>query len=1319
MASVDAIRAGVTAPTPDMLGAMWRNQWKDVPAALCLQIENATDINPNPEIPMLFETIGLTGSYEATRTMVYVDYALGMSRSAYEGNQGTEDFGWNTLIPNWEPPGIFVAQDDQDLTRYDGTTSLAHSRVVAWVNSGILDVKSILNLDSDDTNFVSTDENPDRKGGFGQGAKVMLNLFVANKTDRINALELYLEKNDSHLHPEQRQQIRNAVDKLKLSLEVEGENDTFATVQAKGSDGIYRRTYCYRTPYRSNGRDLWKLRYIVVELDPEKIQASEQDKVIFAVHYPDMALTESLDGMRENMLETDPFYPNKHSLVRDQESDRPTVIINNTRCNLTSGQAYDNDTHYGVCDVERIDRSICQPDRPPVSGKIYFRGTHMIPEEKADMRLIYDYNIAKLDSKARSRVARSSNSSYVSGPITEIVSDTVSQIDKPSDWLRILDLAQEVTSSDYSVYYFPELSPRTIKDWVGKQPVYDALKNAFNLKYPQANQKVARSQSDLDAYREFTGDDTPIPIVSSDRLVDFLSEAGIVDIKATNDELIEKKLLVKHKTGRSEIVRAERVNELIRNSEEYRLIMAGGPIDQDTFIKLAFVQNDIFNFSEYAKSYGIDAPQGKHALLFQFLTGNQIEKLIRQLGHLNKLENSDPRSMAIILAAIDSGIDIRFETTKNAHITTVTQIELSPSGNIVIFSGESLRADSEWSSGSVIIHGKAVDLLKIQNDLDVTIGLRHPDIIESRSENEFSSTLKIINETLSALAPGQTVNAATLENITQILTTAKQAQDKVNATLEKLSGQRKKLTSNNGVINGALLTGDFPGGGRVSKLYREGIMLASSSHSSISILSRDRETIAKRRESGETESFGGNDLKCVLYGNAHHNDLYPVEAYENLEYIEGGMKRSNEYNNLVIAEDPENGPWRYYHPATGPGYLNRISDNYVHYDGFFEFQRELMPVSYEAVLPVDVNKYEIAYIQFPAEIGSEAPIPPVLMYDTVNRQYSLQFSGEDTKEVLKTLPAGTRIYFKVRTPESIGEQPIPEKDLIDNHPQYYKAITTSLIKVDHLDNEARSFIELLANRKPPLNRQETMAAAYRFWNKRRLYDDEGVVCDSIEELIRLGVGVCNEAEPPMTQIPRLFSVPTRTRIAYSDQERQGNLSPPFHAITEYLNDEGQWEAWDPPNSRTTKNYSQKLANQAVAGHVPEVFDSNSLGRGDSRNDVILPDDINLALDRVSVNNGDIITEGAVAILNAKMRGEKVNAHHLVEQLAKEEKGTVETKFQTDPQEIGKVLDLMQTSNRRLDQLQKKYGIGSKQAEEYRSKVAAQLARLLVNSVTVK
>ncbi len=1217
----------------DALEKNWQKQWAEVPASLFYHIQNSRDVVREY---IRIEGSSLTGGYEAVRTMVFADNALDLCRSGYEKVQGQDDWGWNRKLPNWKRPEVRIRPPEGESIKYTGKETTVGADSVEWRNSGVLKMDSVLNLDSDAALFDSSNGET-RLGGYGQGFKIDLTASVANKQDRINVL--LLARDSGKLSSEQAIKAQEAAERIQNSLLAEGESDTFTSVQAQDVDGTYYRIYGYRAPFRSNNLDLWKLKYVVCELDPEQVDPNDLGQVIMAVHHPDREFCRVIDSMPDNLLLLDPYYPSSRSIVRTEEDLTPALETEKIEFATTDA---------GQFTIERFSHET------EGDGAVFFRQVRLLPEENPEMHLIFDYNFKKLDTDAAAKIKRTSNSTYLTGPIARIVSGCVGEMTRPEDWTVILKKYQQITNESINItpQTWPELCPQNKGD-TKKDQEKKVIDQAFMAVWPQSIGKFIEKPEDAEVYELFRQEhESIIPLIRGDMAKYLSFNSNIENAGFEIRHNLSQMFNLDSGFCTTKVVNAEFLSNQ-RSLPEYEALMAEGPLSMEKFINLAFLQGDLFNLAEAGETYYIDAPYGKHVIDVVMKGQESLTHFINDLTYGGYIYPNDRASTTLLLAAIDSGLDVSIEKDTWRRQEAI-HFYKTATGEIVVVSGTPQRTTEVDNHCRLRLGGTFDELSRLQVAMDKNLGAKHPQLISARPGNEFQKISDTVQKVISTLKPGETVSSKTLEDVNKMLEMASKNKEDAEKTLKQFKGEIRRRINSGGDINGSQVTGEFPGGGSASLLNEAGFTLGRSSRENRYKSRPRRETSSQNFNSSpnkektrgkETLTYKNPDYKITLYDGILPSDAHPLEVYDTLSYHNGEIVQSNRFNDIVLAEAGD-GPWRSYNPQREPGYLSRVSDSGINYDGIVEAGNTILPITGETVLPIDALKYDIVYIQLP--VGADKQLePPFLMRDMVNDQFSVVFSNPNKNVAYQNLPAGTRIYIKERKRTDANSD---EQRLAINYPDYTKALKETLINESHLDTEAQTLLKYLNKRMPPLSREERMQTIYDFWYKRRLYDKQGIIMNSIEELIQSGVGVCAESEIGMSQMARFVGVPCRTRVCYPDNEHRGQMTPPLHAIIEYISDDGNWHRWDPPNSRMTDSFARQLSQSAAVGSVPVISDASSLGRHQTNKQIRLPADVTEALEKVQLRRGSEMGAVMVGQLSNVLYGKGADPNVIIRDL---------------------------------------------------------------------
>lgn len=1298
------------------------NQWDEVPPALTYHISTAEDIKQES---IRFESIGIAASYEAVSTMVATDYALGLARSCYEVFQGQVDFKGKKSDPNWQPPREYIYRMNGTVETYDGTQSTEGARAISKTNSHKMDRGKMLNFDSDGTKRLS-DDNEKRMGGFGQGTKIELALSVANKQDRINILNLILSRGG--LKDWEIEKFEKTIERLQFSLKNEGENETFSTVQSQGHDGRYYRIYCYREPYVTNDVELWKLKYIVCDLDEAKIPVNELGQTIVSVHNPDPEFCRVLDAARENILLIDPEYSSPSSLVRVENDARSTVKIEITHheSKEKDKKSIFDDKIYlpGSFDVERLRR------QNKDGGRIYFRKLRLLPEEDPQMNLVFDYNLDNMDAEAAKVFKRTSNSTYVTGPISEVISQTIGRMTNVEDWAVLFKTLEQLTTTggEIDTDSWPELCPTPPK-FNSKNVVVNDIKSpvytAFMSVWPNSGGKFCENEAQSRIYSVLRNEKVPMPVIPWGGMEKFLYfEGNVKSVRREIDDEMSRRFNLKQESIRVDITSKESL-ENARENPNYKLIMDDGPLTMEKFIQIAFVDNDIFDIRTKGKTYYVDAPYGKHVIDIVFSDPHLLSNIFWEINH-GYIDANDQKQL-FLLMAINSGLDLNILQSSIYSEERSTSYFRTDQGENIRVEGETQRDEKHGDNCRLRFGGSFDQISNILSIMDQSVGKDRPNLIAARPGNEFQETADTIQSVIDTLKPGEKVTGETLNSVKKMLTDAATKQEEAQNALAEFKGEVKRRIggqTGGGDINGAQMTGEFREGGNYSSINREGVAMGRSSRAN-SYRSRPR---MNNEKSGGTQNkekelvFKRPDYKIMMYDGRQIDDFHPLEAYETLSYHNGEILQENRFNDVVSAE-AGNGLWRSYNSSQGPGYIERqnTKQNEFNYDGIIEASLTILPISGETVLPVDALKYDIVYIQLPIN-SDETPDPPFLMKDLINDQFQIIFSQPGQKsDMIKVLPRGTRIYIK----EKSKTDQTDEQRLAVKHPEYFNRLSETLIVEEKLkqDREAEKVLRNIRDRVPPLTRREKVQAVNDFWYKRRLYDNEGIKANSIEELIQSGVGVCAESEIGMNQMLRFVGVKCRTRAGYPDSRQSGQMTPPLHAEIEFLNDDGMWEKWDPPNSRATDAYSKKMAKNAAVGKVPTIFDAGSLGRGQNTKTIKLPKDIVEIMEKVHIRKGADIGSDTADILTRVLHGEKVDPEPIISELTKEFAQSKEAKFKLakaekeyNPKSIKSILFYLAKSRLKLKALRGLYGLHSDEVAEFENQLALNLAKKFIEGM---
>ena len=1106
----------------------------------------------------------ITGSWEPVRAMVCTDYALDTARGAYEAVQGMTDFGWlQKQDENWKSPGIFLHTDDQKI-RYDGQMKLVGSSAISFENSGMLPSENVTTLGTAAALFQAQGGIGMRDGGYGQELKVFSTVAVSSIQDRITAMKLHLADDKSGLTEDEKHKIKTTITELEHLPEVVRQNsNTFVTIQSKDRNGKYYRVYCVRMPIEFDEKPQWKEMFIKYELKEELLGEDQKDRVIITVHNPDDITLQAFSHMPENLLDCDPQFQldSSTSLVRDIK-DMPPPFETKT---FKSDELPPVEGMQGEYQVTQI------------KGKpgVFFRNSRMKPQ--VDFSTLFGWNITDLDPKAIAIVNRTANSTRVSGPVGDIIRTCVANMTSQADWKMLLEEFQHAAIKGRDLSDLPiELQ---IKNTAGKNEIVEtAIARAFAEVWPDAQQYFASSQEEIDFYNAFFQPKKPLscPILPECNFSSFLAGSGVTQIKEKiGRELAEKLNFQPYSSTKLRycILGPENEKYLRRNSGEK------STSEQRIY---DFMQTVVMPRMKDANGirYRI-SPSGGIIIQIKDLLPEPYSQISQSVNPFQSNLLSDPtqqriRSTAIIQLMYDleaHGLSARFERYYEGNVLTKL-----PDGRHLLVEGE-LTYRNETGQSTIRITGDMVRLFELKTKLDALTKGEHPEW--SDRENDTDSQVQI-EERIKELKRLE----ASLDRRTRTVVKRgsplanNSAHDRIRRSSRSASAYQPSIDRYQGGANDATEMAFSSGsGGFIVKSKDVGRPPFESDQNGA-----HREERSRYRQS---------DYLISWYDQTPP-DHYPLAAYELIAQESDKITVYNQERDYVPVLAPDNeSVWTTYSPDTFYNHLNRNAGREPIYDGVIEFTKRCIlhpDGGTETLLPIDGKKYQLVYIQLPLDDSEEAPNVPSVLYDRINQQYSLQF--REGSDALSSIPPGTRLYVKKRT-EATGSD---EAFLMTQHPDYYQSLAKPVAKIENLDFEAQQLIRQI-QKLPLLTRSEKVSAIYRFWEKRRRYDDQGIKADSIEKLIESGIGECIHAAVPYTDLLRLAGVPCRLRIVYLDNHATGRIQPPTHLIVEVLDDQGMWTSIDPPNAKVTEQFAAKVAYHALTGTGFSLIDAPELERG--------------------------------------------------------------------------------------------------------------------------
>ncbi|MBI5151544.1 MAG: transglutaminase domain-containing protein [Candidatus Pacebacteria bacterium] len=1194
--------------------------WESVPPVVLEHISRSPEVIPNS---VRVVESALTGAHEAVRTMIWADHVKHMARSFYECWQGLRDFGFiGKDRKGWKPPSIEIIKHGEG-SRFQHREDFFDADEIQFRNFGFRDLATVTMFGNATGMFEElASVNEVRDGGYGQGTKIVMCALLANAQDRREVIDLILNDPKSGLTKEEKRELSQYQTQLEREEDFQQEDSPFfATIQACDEDGHYFRVYCYRESLKFDRRPLWTLKFLVVQLDPAKIASEDKNTVITSLHHPTKEIQEAFSHAQENILDVHPQYPSETSLVKPEEGSESMLMT------TISSEKTEAKPLIGSWSIEILQES---------SPKIYFRGTHMIPQALRDMKLFcFSYNIASVGPETFGTVNRVSNSTAVSGPIPDMIRASIASCRDSKVWAKIFRAYIEyapsdgITSTDDEQRY-PEFSPLFEKYKALSPQVIDTIIYAFNEVFPRAERHFAYNADAIHSYQFLSGKDCMCPLFPKGPLVEYLrSTLKVLPIES----LVESELKKNGQTIKSNegFLRLIKIPQHALREDEKR-----PPEDMVLDCMLTTL-----SFEKTGLSYYITNDGRLEITMKSVPIEGPHQSLQRSFDHGKKVEDN---STIKFLSFMQSMKSLGFSTQlwANEWCTEFGVHDNQPflsygtaSYSYGFFPREYRKEDRDKPhvECKLVIRGNVEKLVRILGKLDEKTQSINPDWSKRKTE---ADSLELILTNLREQADKGQVALRDLDRAKEKLDEfikeserrkkeAEQIQRSLSSDIlarlpwrERMSGPGGTyLTGSNEWITSRRV-------GRRGPLLQALFTESAFAHSSMPFLvdqaSYDNASIAKE-EGRERVSFGNTVWKAHWRTNAP--SYYPTNCYDTAKETTDGILLESEAIVPVPATFVGFQGWLPYNPKDENGYLD------VQDDGLVETEKDVIPTNREIILPVS-GEYSILYISFPWKSSDSASVP-TLMFDAIHNHYviifppDLQGSGDSAKaNRLPILPKGTRIYLKKKEANADNNEFI-EHQLEDRKESYELLLKTPITKYEELDDETKGVLELIHSRGSALSRDQIVTIIYLFWKKRRLYDPQPEGADRIISLIKSGKGNCQVGAVPLLELLRYAGIPCRVRSVHTDNDGTGILDSVGHLAIEWFGESGTLHYLDPPNSKISPEFSQQIAQNILHNVSFTVLDVEAL-RGQAHTPTAqIPIDIALQLSALNEHKGVALT----------------------------------------------------------------------------------------------
>jgi hypothetical protein len=1145
--------------------------------------------------------IGIVNRVKYAVMAVMGEAVHGLSVAGYEFWQGQDDWGWNTEQPNWKRPEVRIKKGDV-YQRYDGRTSFQDVKEVQFRNTGAINFSSLHRLDSNDKGFVPETET--RKGMYGMGLKLAILITVMKAKDRAYSLSIFRKS----LKGVQSSNLDAAYEKLMASDSEDG-SETYVVIQAKDAEtGKYQRAYLYRKPLPNDPDGVVEIGLCIMALDDAKISKEDEDQVIIAINDPSPQVKQSLEAMPRSLLQMNPDYDDKRNIVRD-ESDRHFPSVKNKNVFSLTKATYGWEAPSDLITVEQIGTR-----HPDGSGSVYFRKQRLLVKDTPNIHLLFDYNIEiGKDSEADAKINRDGDSVLLSGRIADVISYSMRFVTYISQWELILSAFHKGEGVDKSSW--PEFNPSNLTNFPDATLL--AAKQAFERLYPTASLRFAFSSQDIQVWKRLHPDDTgDIPVLESGKMTELLTRAGCESISQNIRIQIREEFPYQERAPLSlRILPKEIAHQFLEGKSSSA--ETAQSIDQ----VLEYLRDqDPLGLQRAGQEFKIQTLRGKSGFVID-TKGIHVPTIINELSRIRDtftrtdLEDMPDQVRQILQLMVIGGIHgIPIGLLLSAEELYV--LKLTPSGDYLLCRGDvdMKTADKSGVTQCIFFHADRQLLSNLRKKFDALIQDHFPTMVKFlKKETDYESSDDLEQRIQALLDSGADAlrEDAQLPNTLRTLLFELKRSKSENQRV--LTARNESIQSANPEINAKsqqLL--DWPARSQPPTLSRSEYIYGRACGA---VEIRPNHLInSKNILENEGIFLGGYD-GSLSTTTSEQVPFFPLESYNRFISLDATGLRRDQSAESVRYVSNGHGFWYSYQIDKDRTFLD------LPYQAVCTLEKDLILFGNTAVLPLDARTYEVIGIELPKSDTYDPQQDAqnlIVLYDFLNTQYSVTVKNAGDSRV--KIPKGARIYLSKRKKDEISLK--TEDVLLEDFPTYYNDLLHTTLQTGSLGTSDQKVLETLRDAK--ISRKEKIAGVSAFWARRRLYTND-YFPDSLEDLIRSGKGDCLWSEVGFLHLCRSVGIPCRTRTVYVGSAQQGrvhNMGGSLHSITEYLDDAGEWQYWDPPSGMIDQNYQQQLieAMQTIKG-LPFLPDAKILARDKTNPDVILPDDIRQIIDSVTASNG--------------------------------------------------------------------------------------------------
>lgn len=1199
---------------PDTRAEWRRPRWIEecersgVPQEIMEHIRQAEELDLES---LHIEGLGLGGKTQEVREMVVADFTSNAARGPYEVAQGLEDYGWQEKgKEGWKPPSITIHTSDSQ-ERYDGETSFAGAKAIVTRNYGGTRLSSLTELGGDKEGYNA--EAGKAKGMWGRGWKIFLTTAISNARDRRAVAGLYLSESNFGIHRQQE------IEAYRDSEPPAADHESFAYVQAKDPDtGKYFRAYAFRVPTHSNGRELWTLKYAIFDVEEDKIPAEDRDQVITAHMNPDSEQQKVWGDLMWNHLNCNPYYPSEKNIVRRPGDTRPLATVTKYTHETSPIKQYSALNRYQW----RAEEIIWPPGIAvpvDIGPGLYVDNLRLqVDNNKWKGHSIYTWNISTIEHPDTYKlIHREHDSIHVSGNPEILIQACVANWRDKQHWVSILKpFVKNPDASVQTLEMLVETSRLTERyNYYGGETV-KAMEEAFREIAPEADGLHYSNPLLIELWRLLNPNETAEPAYVLDKVADHLPREAVSGL--INCDWVVAETLTKDRD----------IDLFSDESLRYRVIPENiKPVRKESVAKRlqAVLRHPSLDIVENGVSYSrLDANA-----LYVSLGSDEFKKLGEGISTLT--QGKDGKLEKLLLDLAEEGIiveifddykddidgDSYFPTRK---CTTVRHID----GHNLIVRGRARefgrdKKEMELPKDGVIIKittpNSVERMTELVRGMDAFFTGVNPTVIRHDDR-----ALKLIQEQIRYLESEMTKKGEELEQIkaAALGTLAKREPERQETIRESMAALGRPRRERNRLTESAIYPDSI-----LSHTVGRRHLLESFYETP------DWEPMEEWRPHQRRI-----DYAVTSVGDTNFPEFITVTT-ENKVWVEPGQgvmgySFSKEWKFAGTVGDES--VWKTHEPQDNALYNHR-REGTLDYDVILTTQAYLhLPPGENVVLPVPKG-WEVVHISLPTDseyvnrlIQGELSVP-LLFRDPITRQTVAQNRWDSETRRLDRIPPGSRIYIR---PIPRGEGSNPEAYIQKKDPEYYASLTENLIDESKLDLEAQRFVLLC--RSLNLTRRQKMDAVKQFWNKRRIYDDTTVIT-SVEDIVNDGRGVCNRAAIGEFALLRVVGVPCQLTSNYV-YRTGGVLAEPLHKLIDWLDDNGEWQEEDPPNSKISSPFADMLAYQASNAQLPVIHDAHALSASRQLKPARLPPQMDAFLQDCRENKGVPIPQNLRSMLNA-------------------------------------------------------------------------------------